>query len=55
MTNDKVRCSFCGKREDEVSQLIAGTHAFICDTCIDLCHETVTKERERRKPSGSTR
>jgi ATP-dependent Clp protease ATP-binding subunit ClpX len=54
MRNDKVRCSFCGEREDEVAQLIAASPAnvFICDNCVDICHETITKERERRKPSG---
>src|SRR5258708_16672433 len=39
MPTDKHRCSFCGKRADEVAQLIAGSgHVFICDECIDLCH-----------------
>lgn len=51
MREDKLRCSFCGKHEDEVAQLIAGSvGVFICDACVDMCHEQVTKERERRQP-----
>ena len=30
-------CSFCGKPPDQVSQLVAGPHAFICDECIGIC------------------
>ena len=33
----QVRCNFCGKRQNEVERLIAGTGAFICDECIALC------------------
>jgi ATP-dependent protease Clp ATPase subunit len=31
------RCSFCAKHEQDVRQLVAGPHAFICDECIELC------------------
>ena len=35
--DDKIRCSFCGKTQDQVRKLIAGTNnVFICDECIDL-------------------
>jgi hypothetical protein len=37
-------CSFCGKSQDEVRQLVAGPHAFICDECIELCTIIVRKE-----------
>ena len=32
-----LSCSFCGKSKDQVSRLIAGPKAFICDECIELC------------------
>ncbi len=32
-----VRCSFCGKSQDDVKRIIAGKNAFICDECIQLC------------------
>jgi hypothetical protein len=33
----KLRCSFCGKSEDEVARLVAGASAHICDECIGKC------------------
>lgn len=36
-----VRCSFCGKSQDEVEKLIAGPGVCICDECIELCMEIV--------------
>ena len=35
--NRQVRCSFCGKRQDQVKRLIAGPNVFICDECVELC------------------
>ena len=32
-----VRCSFCGKYQDQVSRLIAGPNVYICNECIELC------------------
>ncbi|MCJ8277486.1 MAG: hypothetical protein HRT44_00645, partial [Bdellovibrionales bacterium] len=32
-----LRCSFCGKSQNEVKKLIAGPGVYICDECIDLC------------------
>ena len=38
--DEKIRCSFCGKTQDQVRKLIAGNNnVFICDECIDLCSE----------------
>jgi len=34
----EICCSFCGKREDEVSRIIAGNGVFICNECINLCN-----------------
>jgi ATP-dependent Clp protease ATP-binding subunit ClpX len=38
---DKLRCSFCGKSQDEVKRLIAGPTVYICDECIDLCNDII--------------
>ena len=40
----KLRCSFCGKTQDEVRKLIAGPSAYICNECVDLCYELVEDE-----------
>ena len=43
--DDKIRCSFCGKTQDQVRKLIAGSNnVFICDECIDLCAEILEEE-----------
>ena len=43
-TNMTVRCSFCGKSQDQVRRIIAGPGVFICDECIELCQEIVSDE-----------
>ena len=44
-TDDKIRCSFCGKTQDQVRKLIAGTdNVYICDDCIELCSEILEEE-----------
>ena len=42
-------CSFCGKYQDDVLIMIAGPDVNICDECVDLCHEIVTKSRTKTK------
>jgi ATP-dependent Clp protease ATP-binding subunit ClpX len=37
-------CSFCGKSQDEVHKLIAGTSVFICDECVEMCNEIIQDE-----------
>ena len=32
-----LRCSFCGKYQDQVRKIIAGANVYICDECVDLC------------------
>ena len=34
----RLRCSFCGKADSEVSKLIAGPKVHICDACVDVCN-----------------
>ncbi len=51
--DDKIRCSFCGKTQDQVRKLIAGTNnVFICDECIDLCAEILDEEMEDQEQNG---
>lgn len=41
----KVRCSFCGKSEEQVRKLIAGPNGvFICDDCVEICGEIIEEE-----------
>ncbi len=52
--DDKIRCSFCGKTQDQVRKLIAGTNnVFICDECIDLCAEILEEELEDQEQNSS--
>ena len=37
MSRDTIRCSFCGKRQEQVNRIIAGPNVFICNECVDLC------------------
>lgn len=42
--NETVRCSFCGKAQEEVRKLVAGPGVYICDECIELCKEIIDEE-----------
>ena len=46
MSNEikKIRCSFCGKSEDQVQRLISGPNVYICNECIDLCSDLLDSE-----------
>lgn len=39
----QIRCSFCGKPEPEVNKIIAGPGVFICNECIGICADALTK------------
>ncbi|MGX7243529.1 ATP-dependent Clp protease ATP-binding subunit ClpX [Enterococcus quebecensis] len=43
-SNDAVRCSFCGKTQEEVKKIVAGPGVYICNECIDLCKEIIDEE-----------
>ena len=45
-TDDKkqLRCSFCGKPQDQVKKLIAGKNVYICDECVKLCSDIIYEE-----------
>ncbi len=54
---EKIRCSFCGKNQDQVRKMIAGTNGvYICDECIELCSEILEEElgnEEEERPDFS--
>ncbi len=40
----QLRCSFCGKPQEQVKRLIAGPNVYICNECIELCQEIIEEE-----------
>lgn len=46
---DLLKCSFCGKSQKQVQQLIAGPGVYICDECVELCNEII---EERQAEAG---
>ena len=51
--DNKVRCSFCGKPQDQVGRLIAGPNgAYICDECVDICAEIIDEEAFENEGAG---
>lgn len=53
--NDKennVRCSFCGKNQDQVTRVIAGPNVFICDECVNLCMNILDDGYDLDEPMG---
>lgn len=50
ISDSKVRCSFCGKPQEQVRKLIAGPNgAYICDECVDICSEIIEEEFAREE------
>lgn len=47
-----LRCSFCGKYQDEVKRLIAGPGVYICYDCIELCNEIIAEELDEESEHG---
>ena len=45
--NRSIRCSFCGKKQEQVERIIAGPSAYICNECIQLCLSILEGEEER--------
>src|SRR3989441_6372675 len=52
---DVLHCSFCGKSPEEVTRLIAGPTAYICDECIDLCNDILREEGVAEPRKACTR
>ena len=52
----KIRCSFCGKTQDQVGRMISGSNgAFICDECVDICAEIIEEENLEEKAPASAK
>jgi ATP-dependent Clp protease ATP-binding subunit ClpX len=45
--DDTLRCSFCGKNQNEVKKLIAGPTVYICNECIDICIEIISDDAQQ--------
>ena len=41
---NQIKCTFCGKTQDEVRRLVAGPGVYICDECVELCREIIDEE-----------
>ena len=39
----QLKCSFCGKTQEQVRKLVAGPGVYICDECIELCNEIIAE------------
>ncbi|MCF0146498.1 MAG: ATP-dependent Clp protease ATP-binding subunit ClpX [Eubacterium sp.] len=51
--NKRIRCSFCGRPEEQVRKLIAGPDgAFICDECVGICSEIIEEEFAESRKAG---
>ena len=44
-----LKCSFCGKTQNEVKKLIAGPTVYICDECVELCNDIIEEEWEEER------
>ena len=52
--DSRLKCSFCGKSQDQVKKLIAGPEVYICDECVELCNEILDEEFfENKEKEGS--
>ena len=49
---ESLKCSFCGKSQNQVRKLIAGPGVYVCNECIDLCNEIINEETREEKELG---
>lgn len=49
---NQLKCSFCGKYQDQVKRLVAGPGVYICDECIELCNEIIEEELNEESSVG---
>ena len=52
ISSRKLRCSFCGKTQDQVRKIIAGPGAYICNECVALCQEIVGEDVDLITPAS---
>lgn len=50
-SSDLLKCSFCGKSQKQVQQLIAGPQIYICDECVALCNEIIEERVAEQQPA----
>ena len=53
MSKSELQCSFCGKKKNQTSLLIAGIDAHICDMCIEQANGIILQESQTRSESIS--
>ncbi|EVX71055.1 ATP-dependent Clp protease ATP-binding subunit ClpX [Staphylococcus aureus F76996] len=51
---ENLKCSFCGKDQDQVKKLVAGSGVYICNECIELCSEIVEEELAQNTSEAMT-
>ncbi|MGM0380915.1 MAG: ATP-dependent Clp protease ATP-binding subunit ClpX [bacterium] len=49
--DEDLRCSFCGKDQEEVRRLVAGPSVYICDECVEVCNEIVSDDLAEDEPN----
>jgi len=54
MTDDLMRCNFCGKSHTEVAKLIAGPNVYICNECVVVCNLIIGDEQQTGSVKTST-
>jgi len=52
-TPHPIRCSFCGRGQDEVARLVSGPSVYICSECVKLCNDILEGEVERDQPAAA--
>ena len=50
---DRIRCSFCGRTQDQVSMLIQGPGAYICDECVENCRSIINAGDKKPRPNAA--
>ena len=53
--NERIRCSFCGKTQDQVAMMIQGPGAYICDECVDNCLSIIHESGKKSSSSSRVR
>jgi ATP-dependent Clp protease ATP-binding subunit ClpX len=53
-SEETLRCSFCGKSQNEVKKLIAGPTVYICNECIDICNEIISDDNHIESVTSRT-
>ncbi len=53
-SSEVLKCSFCGKSQKQVAQLIAGPQIYICDECVALCNEIIEERLSEHQPAEAS-